>query len=167
MSAKSSLSSKAANSARKSKHRPQHLARQRALQALYQQQINPQASSEIIAQFLAMQDFSNVDEGYFQALVKTADQQREQIIKDLSDYLDIKWDNLDAIECVILSIGWVELTDQLQMPVKVVINEAIEMAKRYGAEKSHGFINGVLDKYAQKVRALEIEMLEQQAGTGN
>ncbi|MDA3934164.1 MAG: transcription antitermination factor NusB [Gammaproteobacteria bacterium] len=138
-----------------SPHRPRHLARQRAVQALYQLQINPDSARVVVEQFLLTQDFSQVDAEYFRELVIRAGNQQEQIAVQYGPFLNIAWQQLDTMERAILSLAWVELCEQPQVPVKVVINEAVELTKRFGAEQSHTFINGVLDGLARTVRTLE------------
>jgi len=138
-----------------SEHRPRHLARQRAAQALYQLQINPDTPRAVVEQFLASQDFSTVDVEYFRELVIRAGNQQDEIAAQWAPHLHIPWIQLDAMERAILALAWVELAEQMQIPVKVVINEAVELAKRFGAEQSHTFINGVVDRLARQLRTLE------------
>ncbi len=136
-------------------HRPRHLARQRAVQALYQLQINPDTPRAVVEQFLASQDFGNVDAEYFRELVIRTGNQLSEVAEQCGPYLNIPWHQLDIMERAILALAWVELTEQAQIPVKVVINEAVELAKRFGAEQSHAFINGVVDRLARQIRTLE------------
>lgn len=138
-----------------SAHRPRHLARQRAVQALYQLQLNPDTPRVVVEQFLASQDFTSVDAEYFRELVIRAGNQQDELVMQYAPHLNIPWSRLDAMERAILALAWVELAEQPQIPVKVVINEAIDLAKRFGAEQSHTFINGVLDGLARQLRTLE------------
>jgi len=138
-----------------SEFRPRHLARQRAVQALYQLQINPDTPRAVVEQFLASQDFSAVDGEYFRALVIRAGNQQAEAAAQCEPHLNIPWLQLDAMERAILALAWVELAEQMEIPVKVVINEAVELAKRFGAEQSHTFINGVVDRLARELRTLE------------
>lgn len=140
-------------------HRPRHIARQRAAQALYQLQLNPDTPRAVVEQFLASQDFTSVDAEYFRELVIRAGNQQEAIVSQCAPHLNIPWGQLDAMERAILGLAWVELAEQMQIPVKVVINEAVELAKRFGAEQSHTFINGVLDRLARQLRSLEAASL--------
>lgn len=144
-----------------SPHRPQYVARQRAVQALYQLQINPGTASEVIEQFMDTQDFSNVDEAHFSRLVLQGVQHEQAIAEQLKPYLDIAWDQLDPMEKCVLQIAWVELTQHQEIPFKVVLNEAIDLAKRFGADQSHTFINAVLDPFAREVRKFEQQAARQ------
>lgn len=136
-------------------HRPRHLARQRAAQALYQLQLNPDTPRVVVEQFLASQDFSSVDAEYFRELVIRGGNQQAELAAQYAPHLNIPWLQLDAMERAIFAVAWVELAEQQQIPVKVVLNEAVELAKRFGAEQSHTFINGVLDRLARQLRTQE------------
>jgi len=142
-------------------HRPQYIARQRAVQALYQLQINPDSVQQVIEQFLETQDFKNVDEAHFCRLVLQAHQHETDIAEQLKPYLSIAWEQLDPMEKSVLQIGWVELTQHQEIPFKVVLNEAVDLAKRFGADQAHGFVNAVLDPFAHKVRKFEQLATEQ------
>lgn len=145
-----------------SPHRPQYVARQRAVQALYQLQINPDSAQQVIAQFLETQDFANVDEAHFCRLVLQGAQHEEDIAEQLKPHLNITWDQLDPMEKSVLQIGWVELTQHQEIPFKVVINEAIDLAKRFGADGAHAFVNAVLDPFSREVRKFE-QLAEEQS----
>lgn len=138
-----------------SPHRPQHIARQRAVQALYQLQLNPGLAQSVIEQFLQSQDFSNVDTTHFSRLVLQSIQHEALIADQLKPHLDIDWEQLDPMEKTVLQIGWVELTQHQEIPFKVVLNEAVELAKRFGADQAHTFVNGVLDPFAREIRKFE------------
>ena len=145
-------------------HRPQYIARQRAVQALYQLQINPDTAQQVIDQFLDTQDFANVDEAHFCRLVLQGTQHQEAIAEQLKPHLDIAWEKLDPMEKSVLQIAWVELTQHQEIPFKVVLNEAVDLAKRFGAEQAHTFVNAVLDPFAREVRQFE-QLAAEQAST--
>jgi transcription antitermination protein NusB len=123
-------------------------ARQRTLQALYQWQFTGQATQVIETQFLEEQEMSKVDIPYFQKLLHNIPKYVNQLDAAFTPFLDRHIAQLDPIELAILRIGCYELTYCQDVPFKVVINEAVELAKRFGAEQSHKYINGILDKLA-------------------
>jgi len=127
-------------------------ARRRALQALYQWRLTGQDAGEILAQFREEQDFSNVDTELFATLVRKVSRDQAVLDEKISPFLDRPLTQLDVIEHVILSIGTYELIYSIEVPHQVVIDEAINLAKMFGAEQGHSFINGVLDKAAKQLR---------------
>lgn len=127
-------------------------ARRRALQALYQWHLTGQDASQILIQFHEEQDFSNVDNELFTRLVTSICAGQKDLDEKIAPYLDRPVAQLDVIEHVILSIGAYELLNTIEVPHQVVIDEAINLAKQFGAEQGHSFINGVLDKAAQQWR---------------
>ena len=127
-------------------------ARRRALQALYQWHLTGMDVGEIIAQFREEQDFSNVDTELFATLVRKVSKDQAIIDEKLEPFLDRPLAQLDVIEHVILSIGAYELLYSIEIPHEVAIDEAINLAKMFGAEQGHSYINGVLDKAAKQWR---------------
>ena len=127
-------------------------ARRRALQALYQWRLTGQDAGEILAQFREEQDFSNVDTELFATLVRKVSKDQADIDEKIEPFIDRPLAQLDVIEHVILSIGTYELVYSIEVPHQVVIDEAVNLAKQFGAEQGHCFINGVLDKAAKQWR---------------
>jgi N utilization substance protein B len=127
-------------------------ARRRALQALYQWRLTGQDASNILLQFHEEQDFSNVDDVFFTTLVTKIIAQQSELDEKIEPFLDRPLTQLDVIEHVILSIAAYELLSGLEVPHQVVIDEAVNLAKQFGAEQGHSFINGVLDKAAGQWR---------------
>jgi len=127
-------------------------ARRRALQALYQWHLTGQDVGDILAQFREVQDFSNVDTELFATLVRKVSADQMGIDEKIEPFLDRPLSQLDVIEHVILSIASYELLHSIEVPHQVVIDEAINLAKQFGAEQGHSFINGVLDKAAKEWR---------------
>jgi len=127
-------------------------ARRRALQALYQWHLTGQDVGEILKQFHEEQDFNNVDTELFAGLVRKVSAGQADLDEKLEPFLDRPVSQLDVIEHVILSIGAYELLNSLEIPHQVVINESINLAKQFGAEQGHSFVNGVLDKAAKQWR---------------
>ena len=127
-------------------------ARRRALQALYQWHLTGQDVNDILAQFHEVQDFSNVDDALFMTLVRKVSDEQAGIDEKIAPFLDRPLDQLDVIEHVILSIAAYELLRSIDVPHQVVIDEAVNLARQFGAEQGHSFINGVLDKAAKQWR---------------
>ena len=127
-------------------------ARRRALQALYQWHLTGQDVAEILAQFYEVQDFSNVDTELFATLVRKVSSGQGSIDEKIEPFLDRPLVQLDVIEHVILSIAAFELLNSIEVPHQVVIDEAVNLAKQFGAEQGHAYINGVLDKAAREWR---------------
>ena len=127
-------------------------ARRRALQALYQWHLTGQDVGEILAQFRELQDFSNVDTELFATLVRKVSVGQAGLDEKIEPFLDRPLKQLDVIEHVILSIAAYELLNSIDVPHQVVIDEAVNLAKQFGAEQGHSFINGVLDKAAKEWR---------------
>jgi N utilization substance protein B len=127
-------------------------ARRRALQALYQWQLTGQDVGEIIAQFREEQDFSNVDTELFATLVRKVSKQQAELDEKIEPFLDRSVSQLDVIEHVILSIGAFELLYSIEVPHQVILDESINLARQFGAEQGHSFVNGVLDKAARQFR---------------
>lgn len=131
-------------------------ARQLALQALYQWQMARQPVNEIEAQFRVNQDMTDTDLPLFSQLLRGVVEARAELDLAFSPYLDRNIDDLDPIEVSVLRIGSFELMRRLEVPYRVAINESVELAKVFGATDSHRYVNGVLDKVAQRVRAAEV-----------
>ena len=127
-------------------------ARRRALQALYQWHLTDQEVDGILQQFREEQDFSNVDTELFATLVRKVSSGQADLDEKITPFLDRPVKQLDVIEHVILSIGTYELLNSIEVPHQVVIDEAINLAKQFGAEQGHSFINAVLDKAAKQLR---------------
>ncbi|WP_066016001.1 transcription antitermination factor NusB [Endozoicomonas atrinae] len=132
-------------------------ARQLALQALYQWHIAKSPLNQIEAQFRTDNDFSKVDDGYFSAIIHGVPNQANQLDEAMTAVLDRPLSQLDPVELSALRIGCFELMNRKDVPYRVVINEAIELVKRFGAQDSHRYINGILDKLAPRLRSEEVQ----------
>ncbi|HCK82715.1 MAG TPA: transcription antitermination factor NusB [Candidatus Competibacteraceae bacterium] len=130
-------------------------ARRCAAQALYQWQLTDQEPSRIAAQFLADQDLGKADPDYFRELLLQIPARVAEIDAVLTPYLDRPTTQIDPVECAILRIGGYELLAHPDLSSRIILNEAIELAKVFGAEQGHRFVNGVLDKVARTVRPAE------------
>ena len=134
-------------------------ARRRALQAVYAWQLSQSPVEKVIENFRAEQDMDVADLEYFEQLVRGVAEHAEQIDAVLARYIDRDVAQVDPIERAVLRIAGFELAHRLDVPYRVVINEAIETTKRFGAEHGHTYVNGVLDRAAAEWRALEMASL--------
>lgn len=130
-------------------------ARRLAMQGLYEWQMSDNAPSVILKTCLAEQNVKNVDTEYLQELLLTIPKKQPQLDNAFQPYLDRAVDEVDPIELAILRLASYELLFRIDVPYRVVINEAIELAKAFGAEAGHKFVNGILDKLAAEVRKTE------------
>ena len=133
-------------------HAERQRARRRALQALYQWQINPQEAGEILRQFREAQDLSLVDEEFFEQLVRGVISEQGSLDDSLQPFLDRPMIQVDVMEQAVLRLGAFELLHYPEVPFRVILDEAIDLAHRFGAEQGHAFVNGVLDKAAKSWR---------------
>jgi transcription antitermination protein NusB len=125
------------------------------MQALYQWQLTQQSALEIKKQFLESEDSSGVDREHFEELVTSCIEQQEAIASALTPFLDRPLEQLDPVESAILMIGMFELKNRIDVPYRVVINEAVDLCKRFGATDAHKYVNAVLDRAAKDIRAAE------------
>ncbi|MDT8439237.1 MAG: transcription antitermination factor NusB [Wenzhouxiangellaceae bacterium] len=134
---------------------PRKRARRRALQALYRWQLNNDSAATIIDQFLEEQSFDEVDVDYFETLVREVIERQQALDDALKPHVVRVESSLDPMERVILRLGACELLHHPEIPYRVVIDEAVELAHRFGAEQGHTFVNGVLDRVAKQARSVE------------
>lgn len=134
------------------------MARHYAMQALYQWHMAGSTLNVIEAEFRVDNDMSKVDMEYFQDLLHGVPAQLSDIEKTFEPFLvDRSLKELDPVTLALLRLATFELMQRIDVPYKVVINEAVSLAKKFGAEDSHKFINGVLDKTAAVTRAVEVK----------
>ena len=131
-------------------------ARHYGMQALYQWHMTRDAVSEIELQFLADYDFSKVDVEYFHDIIHHVPANLDELEDAFKPCLDRDIAELDPIELALLRLGSYELVKRIDIPYKVAINEAVSLAKKFGATDGHKYINAVLDKLAQSVRQIEV-----------
>ena len=131
-------------------------ARKCAVQALYQWQMSGDSLSRIETYFLEEELLKGAQKTYFSEIFHGVPQQLTVIDAALAEFVDRPVEKVDPVERAILRIGGYELLNRLETPYKVIINEGVNLAKCFGAEGSHKYVNGILDKVAQKVRAVEI-----------
>jgi N utilization substance protein B len=130
-------------------------ARRRALQALYAWQMSGSAMKAVIEQFRHEQDMEVADLEYFQDLLAGVEQHVAELDEALKPYIDREVEQIDPVERAALRIAAYELKYRPDVPYRVIINEAIEVTKRFGADHGHSYVNGVLDKLATQVRVVE------------
>ncbi len=130
-------------------------AREKALQALYQWQLSGEDLDWIKDHYMEEQGVASGDPEYFLELLYKIPSTVIELDDTYRKYMKNFEDNLDPIECNILRIATYELIHHLEIPYKVIINEAVRLAKSYGADEGYKFVNGVLDPLAQKIREAE------------
>ena len=131
---------------------PRRRARECAVQALYSWAVSQNSPEIVELNFMTEQDMKGVDTPYFRKLFRQTVENVEAVERTMQGYLDRGLAELDPIEKAILRLAVYELQFEADVPYKVVINEAIEVAKVFGADERHKYINGVLDKIAPVVR---------------
>jgi transcription antitermination protein NusB len=132
-------------------------SRRRALQALYAWQLSNSPIERVIEQFRLEQDMEIADLEYFETLVRGVANDTEALDAELSKFIDRPITQVDPIERAVLRIATFEMLHRPDVPYRVVINEAIETTKRFGADHGHTYVNGVLDHAAASWRAVEIQ----------
>lgn len=127
-------------------------ARALAVQAIYSWQLSNNHVSDIEQQMLLDNDVSKIDVEYFKELIRGVAAHYKELDVALSPYTERPFDEIDQIEKAILRLTAFELKFRIDVPYKVAINEGIELAKKFGADDSHRFVNGVLDKAVKDLR---------------
>jgi transcription antitermination protein NusB len=136
-------------------HRARSLARRLALQALYQLQLNPRSWTDTQKQFVADPEAERVDLDYFRSLLKAIAPNRDSLDSRLAGLCEIAPPELDPIEHAVLWLGLHELTSCPELPYRVALAEAVQLAKQFGATDGHKFVNAVLDRAARELRPHE------------
>ena len=144
------------NSSAKPKPAARRKARKFATQALYQWQMTQHNLNDIESQFRVDNDMRKTDTGYFHELLHEIPGNVNELDSYFEPYLDRDKNDLDQVELAILRIGVYELAKRIDVPYRVAINEGVELAKIFGATDSHKYVNGILDKAAQKLRMTEM-----------
>jgi N utilization substance protein B len=135
--------------------RARSLSRRLAMQALYQWQMTGQSFPELRNQFATDEGYPEVDPEYFQQLLQGVVEGSAELDGMLAQWLDRPVAQLDPVEHAVLLIGVQELREHPEVPYRVVLNEGVELAKKFGATEGHKFINAVLDRAARSLRAAE------------
>jgi N utilization substance protein B len=125
------------------------------MQALYQWQLNAQPWQDLHRQALASEDAARADASYLRELIEQVCGRQAELDAELAELLDRPLKDLDPIEHAVLLIGAYELKARPDIPYRVVINEGVELARRFGATDGHKFVNAVMDRAAARLRAAE------------
>jgi N utilization substance protein B len=133
-------------------------ARRRVLQALYQWQLTGHEPVAIERQFLGDHRLGRMDLEFFSEVFRGVTAQAETLDQAFDAYLDRPARTLDPVELALLRLGSYELRERLDVPYRVCIDQAVELAKSFGAEQSHRYINGVLDRVGQAVPLRRAEL---------
>lgn len=131
-------------------------ARHYALQAMYQWQLSGAPINEIENEFLLHQIKKKTDLEFFKELIHSVPKQFDELDELMSPFLNRSIEELDPIELAILRLGIYELKNRLDIPYRVVINESLEMTKKFGSIEGFKFVNGILDQVARKLRSHEV-----------
>lgn len=131
------------------------VARKLALQALYRWQINEGPWQDLTNELESSEDMARADREYFRDLVRSVFETHAALDVELAQWMDRKPSELDPIERAVLLIGVHELRAHSEVPYRVVLNEAVGLAKRFGATDGYKFVNAVLDRAAQSLRPHE------------
>lgn len=135
---------------------PRRRAREFALQALYQWQLNQVTWSVLNHEFSQAEGIGRADSNLFKVITKGVIDEATPLSEALTPHLDRKWQEVSPIEKAVMLIGAYELSHMQETPYRVIINEAVELAKSFGGTDGHKYVNGVLDKFAAAVRADEV-----------
>ena len=136
---------------------PRHRARELALQGIYQWRVTAGDDAQIEKQIHAEKNLGRYDKELFSKLLRGALKQNADLEALLAPCLDRPIAELSHVEFAVLLLGAFELSRHREEPYKVVINEAVELAKTFGGIDGHKYVNGVLDKLAVQVRAVEVK----------
>ncbi|TQV85294.1 transcription antitermination factor NusB [Aliikangiella coralliicola] len=132
-------------------------ARRYAVQGIYQWHLSGNDINEIELQFLETINQNKVDIEYFRDILTNTLINVTEIDEILTPYFDREFDEVNPVELAILRLASYELKSRMDIPYKVVINEALELTKTFGATDGHKFVNGILDKLAKQLRPLEVK----------
>ena len=132
-------------------------ARELMVQALYQKQLADHSTSELMTQFHEQVAYERVDQAYFDEQFPAISNSQDELEKKIDALIDRPLEQLDPVELAILLIGVYELESRLDVPFRVVINECVNLAKRFGSIEGHKYINACLDAAAKTFREIEIQ----------
>jgi len=122
------------------------------VQALYQQQLADHSEEELLEQFSAQPDFKRINRKYFRDLLSEALEDVDALNADIAEWADRPVDQLDPTERAVLWVGLTEMKQHPDVPPRVVINEAVELAKTFGSQDGYRYVNAVLDKSVKAYR---------------
>ncbi|MEX1215917.1 transcription antitermination factor NusB [Saccharospirillum sp.] len=131
-------------------------ARRLAMQALYQWHLSSSPVNQIEAEFIADHDMAKVDQEYFSEVLRGVPLTLSELDGYIESVTDRSVREMTPVELSILRMGAYELVHRVDVPFKVIINEGVELSKLFGASEGHRYVNGVLDKLSQRLRATEV-----------
>ena len=131
---------------------PRSRARELIVQALYQMQIADHDKQELLAQFHERPDYERVDQPFFDESLSGILDTRSSLEEQAGEFLDRPLSQLDPVERGVLLLGLFELQTRAEIPYRVVINEAVNLTKRFGSVDGHKYVNAVLDRAAGQLR---------------
>jgi N utilization substance protein B len=127
-------------------------ARELLVQALYQMQLTDHDCDELLRQFHERPEYARIEQAYFDDAIRQIFERRTDLAVSISKYSDRPFEQLDPVESGILLLGFFELQSKPDVPFRVIINEAVNLTKRFGAVDGHKFINALLDRAAPDLR---------------
>jgi transcription antitermination protein NusB len=130
-------------------------ARKLVLQALYQWQISGSSIAQVEAEFRTDHDFDRIDSAYFRQVFSGIPKEVTELDQAIEPFLDRAIADVDPVEMNVLRMGVFEFKHRIDVPYRVVINEAVELAKSFGGTDGHKYVNSILDKLALRLRAAE------------
>lgn len=136
---------------------PRTQARRAAVQALYQSLVNNQAPEKDTMDFVMAEYANKIDKNYFQLLVEGVTKEIDTIDAELTHAVDRSLATVDPVEISVLRLAVFEYMHRPDIPYRVVLNEAVELAKSFGGEQGHKYVNGVLDKIGSRLRQAEYQ----------
>ena len=134
---------------------PRSHSRAAAVQALYQALVNGQKLAKDELDFVTAENSEKMDKKYFTILVEGVSKEIDTLDAELAFAVDRKLSEIDPVESSVLRLAVYEFMHRPEVPYRVVLNEAVELAKSFGGEKGHKYVNGVLDKMGSKLREVE------------
>lgn len=132
-------------------------ARELMVQALYQKQIAGHTTAELVEQFHEQVAYERVDQPFFDEQFPAISDSQDTLERQVDELIDRPLKQLDPVELAILLIGVYELESRIDIPYRVVINECVNLAKRFGSIEGHKYINACLDLAAKSLREIEIQ----------
>jgi N utilization substance protein B len=132
-------------------------ARELMVQALYQKQIAGHTTTDLVSQFREQAAYQRVDQPYFDELFPAISDTQEALEQKIDELIDRPLEQLDPVERAILLIGVYELESRVDIPYRVVINESVNLAKRFASIDGHKYINACLDVAARSLREIETQ----------
>jgi N utilization substance protein B len=132
-------------------------ARELLVQALYQKQLAGHESAELLEQFHEQAAYARVDQEFFDQVLPVICETQSELERQIDELIDRPLEQLDPVELSVLLIGVYELQSRVEIPYRVVINESVNLAKRFGALDGHKYINACLDVAAQSLRSAEVQ----------